>query len=248
MSDQPNPSLYGDAPAPEAGPKPPGLMDQILGVFTEPITLFKKLNQAPSWGWAVGVLVVLSIAVTIVWGLKVDVDAMVRPALEANPKIDPSQYDMIIGMQKKFILPIGVLFSLIGVPAFTAIVAFLYWLVGKGMAESAQPSFLQAMSASAVPSLVLLPHSLAILVMCFAREVGGATPEKLAPTSLGYFLRPENPKLYALLNFVDPFVIASWIMTWLATRYLLGLKTSGATVCTVLVVVVSVGLKVAGAR
>ena len=248
MSDQPTPSLYGEQPAPAEKPKAPGPLDQIIGVFTEPVALFKKLNVAPSWMWATGATVVMAILVTIVWGLKVDADAMMRPMLEANPKIDPGQYDMIIGMQKKFIVPMGIFGSLIGVPAVVAIVAFFYWLVGKGTAEGGKPSYLQAMSAAAVPGLVMLPHSLAILVMCFAREVGGATPDKLAPTSLGYFLHPENPKLYALLNFVDPFVIASWALTWLATRHIMGLKASGATICTVLVAALGLAFRVLGAR
>lgn len=248
MSDQPSPSLYGEAPAAAPPPKAPGVVDQILGVFTEPVALFKKLNAAPSWVWAAGVSAAVAVVITVVWGLKVDADAMIRPALEANPKIDPAQYDMIIGMQKKFLIPFGILASLIGVPVVVAIVAFLYWLVGKGTAEGEKPSYLHAMSAAAVPGLVMLPHSLAILVMCFAREVGGATPDKLAPTSLGYFLHPENPKLHALLNFVDPFVIASWALTWLATRHIMGLKTSGATICTVLVAALGLAFRVLGAR
>ena len=248
MSDQPTPSLYGEQPAPAEKPKAPGLLDQIIGVFTEPVTLFKKLNAAPSWVWATAATVVMAILVTIVWGLKVDADAMMRPMLEANPKIDSSQYDMIIGMQKKFIVPFGILGSLFGVPIVVAIIAGIYWLVGKGTAEVTQPSYLQAMSAAAVPGLVMLPHSLAILAMCFAREVGGATPDKLAPTSLAFFLHPENPKIYALLNFVDPFAIASFVLTWLATRHILGLKASGATICTVLVAIAGIGMRVMGAR
>lgn len=249
MSEQPTPNLYGppSAPPPEA-PQPPGLFDQIIGVFTEPVALFKKLNVAPSWMWATGATVVMAILVTIVWGLKVDADAMMRPMLEANPKIDPGQYDMIIGMQKKFIVPFGILGSLFGVPIVVAIIAGIYWLVGKGTAEGTQPSYLQAMSAAAVPGLVMLPHSLAILAMCFAREVGGATPDKLAPTALAFFLHPDNPKIYALLNFIDPFAIASFVLTWLATRHILGLKASGATICTLLVAIAGIGMRVMGAR
>lgn len=247
MSDS-SPSLYGEAPAPVEKPKAPGLVEQVVGVFTEPVALFQKLNRAPSWAWAAGATAAMAILVTIVWGLKVDMDAMLRPILEANPKIDPGQYDLIISMQKKFVLPFGILGSVVGVPVVVAVIAFIYWLVGRGAAEGEPPTFLQAMSAAAVPGLVMLPHSLAILAMVAVREVGGATPDKLAPTSLGYFLRPENPKLFALMNFVDPFVIASWAMTWLATRHILGLKASGATIATVLVVGAGVAMRVMGAK
>ncbi len=52
MSEQPS-SLYGEQPeAPR--PQAPGLLDQLVGVFTAPVELFRRLNQAPSWAgpWA----------------------------------------------------------------------------------------------------------------------------------------------------------------------------------------------------
>ena len=88
MSDQPTPSLYGQEPSPSPAPaKAPGLVDQILGVFTEPTALFKRLNLAPSWAMAATASAVMAVVLTLVWGFKVDVDAMLRPILEANPKI-----------------------------------------------------------------------------------------------------------------------------------------------------------------
>ncbi len=247
MSDQPTPSLYGTEPTSEA-PKAPGLVDQILGVFTEPVALFQKLNKAPNWLWAILVSIILGLAITLVWGLKVDVDAMLRPALEANPKVGAEQIDMIIGMQKKFILPIGLVMALAGPFLAVLLVGFVYWLVGRGTAEGEPPSFVHALSAATVPSLVMLPHSLAVLAMCLVRDVGGATPDKLAPTALGFYLHPDSAKLQALLNLLDPFILASWGLTWLATRHIMGLKASGATICTVIVVLFGVGMRVLGAR
>ncbi|MBI4911866.1 MAG: YIP1 family protein [Acidobacteria bacterium] len=248
MSEQPNPSLYGDEPAPATKPVAPGLMDQFIGVFTEPVTLFKRLAAAPSWAWAVGLGVALALTVSVIWGLRVDVDAMLRPILERNPQLSADQIDAAIGIQRKFILPFSVLGSLIGIPVITAIVALVYFLVGKGLSEGEPASFEHAMSAAAVPGLVMVPHSLGVLVMCMVREVGGATPDKLAPTALGFFLHAEAPKVQALFNLMDPFVIASWVMTWLATRHLMGMKVSGATLCTALVVLFGVGGRLLGAR
>jgi Yip1 domain len=247
MSEQPESSLYGQE-APPTAPKPPGLLDQILGVFTEPVTLFQKLNLAPSWLWAILVSLLVGLAITIAWGLKVDVDAMLRPALEANPKIGADQIDMIIGMQKKFILPFSVLGAVVFPFLAALLVGFVYWLVGRGMAEGEPPTYVHALSAAAVPGLVMLPHGLAILVMCLVREVGGATPDKLAPTSLGFFLHPDSPKLQAMMILLDPFILASWGLTWLATRHIMRLKAPGATICTVIVVLFTIGMRLLGAR
>ncbi|NTW87375.1 MAG: hypothetical protein HGB30_14560, partial [Holophagaceae bacterium] len=121
MSEQPS-SLYGEQPeAPR--PQAPGLMDQLVGIFTAPVELFQRLHQAPSWGWALGLLMVASLVITVIWGLKVDVDEMLRPTLERNPQIQAAQIDTIVEMQKKFILPFGILAVLFMTPAAMALVA-----------------------------------------------------------------------------------------------------------------------------
>ncbi len=247
MSDQPIPSLYGEQPQ---TPKPPApsLGDQLIGVFTAPTELFQRLNATPSWGWALGAIIVASIILTVLWGLKVDVDEMLRPILEKNPQIASSQIDMIIDMQKKFIIPFGILGSGFGTAVAVFLMAFFFWLVGKGTAEAEPPSYLQAVSAVAVPSLVRLPYMLLVGAICVVRSFGGLTPEKIAPTSVGYFVHVENVKLHALLYSLDLFFIAEAALLFLAARYTMRLKASGATLCLLITVVLSVGLRVLGAK
>lgn len=234
----------------EDGPKikPIGLMDQIIGVFTEPAETFKKLNAAPSWAWALGALMVVSFVVTIIWGLKVDVDAMLRPIMEANPKVSADQIDTIIDIQKKFIIPFGLLGVLFGIPLISLLVAFFYWLIGKGTAEGNPPSFVQALSSTLVPGLALLPQSLMIGAMCLLRPVGGLTPEKLSPSSLGFYLHPESPKLYALFCQLDLFIIFNYVLIYLGARHLMKLKPAGAMACTALSVAFALVFRVLFAK
>ncbi|MBL0212015.1 MAG: YIP1 family protein [Holophagaceae bacterium] len=246
-------SLYGSNVNPEAPPAPPpapalGLMDQIIGVFTEPVETFKKLSAAPSWAWALGAVMVVSIIVTVIWGLKVDADAMLRPIMEANPKIPAEQIDTIIDFQKKFMIPFGLLGVLFGVPIVVAFMAFIYWLIGKGMAEDQKPSYVQALSLATVPSLAMLPQTLLISVMCLIRPVGGLTPDKLSPSSVGFYLHPENPKLYALFCQIDPFIIFQYVLIFLGARYLLKLKPAGAVVCTLVALLLGVAFRVLMAK
>ncbi|WP_291272354.1 YIP1 family protein [Geothrix sp.] len=246
MSDQPS-SLYGDQPeAPR--PKAPGLIDQIVGVFTAPVELFQKLNKAPSWGWALGVLVVAALVVTVIWGLRVDVEEMLRPMLERNPQIQASQIDMIIEMQKKFVLPFGIIGALFGTAAAMALVGLFYWLIGKALPEAEAPSYPQALSAAVVPTLVRLPHTLLLIVICLVRPIGGLTPEKLAPTSLGYFLHVESLKLHAFLYSIDLFYLAEAVLTYLALRHLVRMKTSGALICVLVPMAFGIGLRILGAK
>ncbi|GLH70470.1 hypothetical protein GETHPA_20030 [Geothrix rubra] len=242
-----NPSLYGEQPQ-APNPKAPGLMDQIVGVFTEPSVLFEKLNRAPSWGWAIGILTAAGVVLTVIWGLKVDVDEMLRPILERNPQIASAQIDTLIEMQKKFIMPFGVLGALFGTVAVALLAALFYWLVAKGASEGEQPSYLQALSAATVPSLVRLPSMLLIALICLLKPIGGLTPEKINPTSLGYFVHVENLKLHALLYGVELFYIADVVLTYLALRKILRMKTGGAILCVVVSVLVAVGGRALGAR
>lgn len=246
MNDQ-SPSLYGSQPeAPR--PQAPGLLDQILGVFTNPVELFQRLNKAPSWGWALGLIVACALVLTVIWGLKVDVDEMLRPILERNPDVPSGQVDLIIGMQKKFILPFGILGALFGTAAAMAIVALFYWLIGKALPEAEAPTYSQALSAAVVPSLVKLPHMLLIAIICLVRPVGGLTPDKIAPTSLGYFLQVESLKLQAFLYTLDLFYLAEAVLAYLALRYLVRMKTVGALICVLLPMALGIGLRVFGAK
>ncbi len=243
----PDAPLYGGGAMPPA-PQPPSFLEQVTGVFTEPTALFQKLRQAPSWVPAVISFCVLGVLVTLVWGLKVDVDAMLRPMLERNPNIPSSQIDTVIDMQKKFIVPFGLLGAVIAPWLMVLVMGFIYWLVGKGTAEAEAPSFEQALSAASVPSLVGLVHGLLMIVMALLRPVGGLTPEKLAPTSLGYFIPAEHPKAVAALFAMDIFAIATWVLTFLAFRHLLRLKPSGALICTFFLVLFQAGFKIVFAK
>jgi hypothetical protein len=223
-------------------------MDQIIGVFTNPVELFQRLNKAPSWGWALGLLIAGSLVITVIWGLKVDVDEMLRPILERNPQVQAAQIDMIIEMQKKFILPFGILGVVFGFPGVMALLALFYWLIGKAMPEGGAPTYTQAFSAALVPSLVKLPHMLLLLVICLVRPIGGLTPDKIAPTSLGYFIHVESLKLQAFFYAIDLFYLAEVVLAYFALRHLVRMKTAGALLCTLLPMALVVGMRVLGAK
>lgn len=227
MSDQ----LYGGE-APQAKAKAPSLLEQIEGVFTAPRALFERLNKTPSWVPALILAVVLGLVVAIAWGLKVDVDAMLRPMMEANPKIPADQVDNIIQMQSKFILPFGILGVLFGIPIVSLIAGLINWGLGRGFTEpgAQAPSFLQGLSAAIVPSLVRLPDTLIIIAMCLLKSVGGHRPEQVAPTSLGYYIHVASPKVQALLYQLNPFIIANFVLAYLAMRHIVKAKPLGAAI------------------
>ncbi len=241
-------SLYGSSEKPGTPAPALGLMDQFVGLFTEPVETFKKLNVAPSWIWALVVLILVNLVVVGVWGFKVDVDAMLRPGFEANPKMTQEQMDQAISFMEKFFPYIVIIQTLILIPVAIFFMALIYWLIGKAASEGEPLSYIHALSATVVPSLVMLPHSFLILVMAFLRPVGGLTPEKLAPSSIGFFVNVANPKLHALLYALDPFTIGSLVLGFLAFRHTMRLKTGGALACTTLAVLITLGFRILGAK
>lgn len=242
------PGLYGNDPKGAEASRAPGLMEQFVGVFTEPGLLFTKLRKTPSWGWALGAGIFAALVMAVTWGLKVDADAMLRPVLESNPQISSDQIDKIIEIQGRFMLPIAVLQTLFIVPIICAFMALVYWLIGKGTAEGDKPSYLQAFTVATVPGLVMVPHSLLTALMCLLKPVGGSTPDKLAPTSLGYYFTVGNPKLQALFFSLDIFILGYFFVLYLAARKTMNLKPLGAGLCTAVVVLFMVGFKVAFAK
>ncbi len=241
----PEAPLYGGG-APTPTPKPLGLGEVFTGLFTEPTATFQKLRQAPTWVAPTVTVLITALILTIVWATKVDVDAMIRPALEANPKIRPEQIDQIIGMQSKFIPVFSPIMVLLAMAVGTFVPALLFFLLGKGEAEA--PSYTQALTATAVPNLVLIPQQVVVTLLALLRPVGGASPDKLSPTSLGYFLHVDNPKLGALLRHIDPFFIGVYVMTFLALRHVLRLSPAKAWTGTLICVLTTLALRILGAN
>lgn len=226
-----NDTLFPEATS-QPKSKAPSLMEQIEGVFTAPKALFDKLHAAPSWVPALILAVVLGLVVAISWGLKVDVDAMLRPMMEANPKLSPDQVDQIIQMQSKFILPFGILGVLFGVPIISVLAGLINWGLGRAFTEEGAPvpTFLQGLSSAIVPSLVRIPDTLIIIAMCVLKSVGGHKPEQVTPLSLGYYLHSASPKLQALFYQLNPFIIANFVLAYLAMRHIVKAKPLGAAI------------------
>jgi hypothetical protein len=224
-------TLYPQSPAEEPAPS---LVDQIVGVFTEPVALFKRLHVTPRWGLALVTVMAVSMVAMVVWAMKVDVDAMLRPIMERSGQLGASQVDAAIEMQKKFLLPFGVLGVALGAPLMTLLIGLVYWGIGRATAEGEKPSYVHALSAVAVPSLIMLAQQFLVGAMCLIRPVGGARPEQLNPASLGFYLHSETPKLQAVYNLVDLFTLASFALAYLAARHIMRAKPLGAWILVIL--------------
>ena len=243
----PRESLYGED-KPVAVVAPPSLLDQVTGVFTDPVALFKRLSVTPVWWGALGLLTALNLVVSVIWASRVDVDAMLRPMLERNPKVSAEALEAAIAFQTHAMLPFAILTGLFALALLSLVVALLYWGLGQVTAEDRPPSYAEAFSATVVSGLVGLPKVLMLGLVCALRNIGGARPDALSPTSLGFYLVPESLKLQALFNGLDLVNLASFLMVYLAARHAMRLKVSGALLCAGLAAALTLGLPILGAR
>jgi hypothetical protein len=235
---------------PEPGPvghQAPTLADQLLGVFTDPVPLFRRLGDHPRWGPALAAVLACALASGLVWAARVDADALLRPVLAADPRVPPEQLDALIAFQGRFLGVIQAVNILVMVPAMTFLLAGCFWLAQRA-ANGPRPAFAQCLCAAAVPGLVAIPRFLLVILLCLVQEVGGRTPGQLSPLSLGAWLGPERSWLAALLSGFDLFSLASLVLLFLAARHTLRLRIPGALACVAVTVALNAGLMVLGAR
>ena len=65
---------------------------------------------------------------------------------------------------------------------------------------------------------------------------------------MGLYVPVENVKLHALLYTLDLFFVAEAGLLFRAARYIMRLKTSGATLCVLITLVLGIGLRVLNAK
>ncbi|MGA2079453.1 MAG: hypothetical protein ABSH53_02390 [Holophaga sp.] len=146
-------------PEPSQGPdpseaRPPGLLEQVLGVFTEPVPLFRRLAAAPSWGPALAAVVGAALAMVVAWSSRVDPDALLRPVLAQDPRLAPEAVEALIRIQARLLGWFAALGILAGVPALALVQAWTLWLVAR--AAGPAPAFPRALSAALTAGMLVL--------------------------------------------------------------------------------------------
>ncbi|WP_306590155.1 YIP1 family protein [Geothrix sp. 21YS21S-4] len=251
MSDQPT-SLYGDQP--QAPPPPPGLMDQLAGVFTEPKALMLRLRQRPVWIGALLLAVGIGIVAGLIWASKVDMAEMTRHQMERTRDLfhmnipDQAMEDAISKAEGKKPWLSAVSGAVFAIPFVYLVVALIVWGFAAMGTEDGEtsPTFGQAFSVTCVHYLVTLPATLLAGIIALLRPVGGHSLQQLMPTVLSFYVSPESGFVRGLLALVDPLWIFSFVVLALGMRHALKTKTWAICACLTLFVVLGGGLRFVG--
>jgi len=237
MSDEPRQSLYGGADARSADDiKPLGLMDILSGVFSEPVELFKRLSKKPQWIGALVLTIVMALLLTVAWAYKVDAVELSRMQMESAGIQVTGDMERNLEMGAKFLGPISAVSVIFMTPIVVFILGLIWWGVGLMFREDPnwRPTYMHGLVVATVPGLVTVPYSLIGALMAILKPVGTLRPDQIIPSSLGYWLQTDNPKLSILYGKIDIFLLAGYVMLFFAVRHTLRAKPWGAALCVAL--------------
>jgi len=231
---EPETNLYGKSEAEIALPSPQGqsVTDQLVGVFTEPAEVFQRLRRAPAWVGAFLLTLGTALFATLAWVAKVDAEAAARRKFEVLEQafgmnipadaIDKAMEQAATQGRPFLSSSFGVI---VGVPLFLLIMAAILFAFTKFGGEDEEVTFRHAWAATIVHGLSMLPIAVLAGIMCLIRNVGGAASyASMAPSTLSFWIQPENPWVRGLLSVFDPFYLFSFVVLFLAGRYTLRLK------------------------
>jgi hypothetical protein len=235
MTEQPKRSIYGDSEADSsAAPKPIGLPEQISGVFQEPAKLFSRLAERPQWVGALILSVVFALVFTIAWLMGVDAREVAAVQIEnSGRQMSSQEMEQAIELGSRF-MSVGAIFgTLVTIPFFAFLFGAINWAIGLASRGNPQwrPTYQHGLVVACVPALATLPYSLLGAVMAFIQPAGTLRPDQMVPSSLGYWIEAESPKLSMLLYSLDVFQLFHYVVIFFAARYALRAKHWGAALC-----------------
>jgi hypothetical protein len=204
------------APIPPAQEAGGGAVSRLFRVFTEPTAVFHELAATPTWVPPLVFVLVLSVAMQLVVGPRLDMEGTVRQSIaersQSGQEMSDEQMDRMVEMGSKtgrimqWLTPVTV-------PVVFLILAGVYLLGLKAVGSGAEfkPVFATVLHAN-VPAAVL---SSAVLALTAVRRATFTAQELegMVRSNLGAFLPDTVPKpLVAFARVIDVFNIWQWIL------------------------------------
>lgn len=197
------------AAAPEPKPNP---FARLVGVFFSPVQTFASIARKPDWIVPLVIILIISIASSIIVAQKIDFGAAVRAQLETRKDMSAEQMDRAIklgsGVGKAFTY-----FSpLIAVIVYIIIAAIL--LLGSRL-FGGEGGFKQAFATTLYAWMPEIVKSVILTVILAVKGFAG-DPQQLATlvrSNLGFLVDLKTqPMAFALLSSVDLFAIWTLIL------------------------------------
>lgn len=228
----PEASLYGQEPTPVLAPALT-FPDLVVGLFTAPRATLERLRARPEWLTPMLVFLGFGLALGIIWAMRADQVAIVEARFETLTQAfglkipDQAIQDAVdkAGQSRPILrTALGVLFGSWVVSAVIGLVCWGFARIGNPL-DGDSPTFMHGFALAVVHQLVMLPATLASILIMVLKPVGGVSLQALNPLTLGFYIRPENPWVRGLLvGLADPLYLFSFVILAIGMRRMLGAR------------------------
>jgi hypothetical protein len=201
-------------------PRPAGMSEisRLTGVFFEPKKAFTDIAERPSWLVPILLMIVVSFAVTYLYGQKGVFRIAVEQQLANSPQaaqLTAEQRQRQVDMGLKVATIIGYCVPIL-VPLSFLVMALVLWAIAAGIL-SAPIRFGQMFAIVSYAQLPGLIMSILILVVLQLKNIGDFNVQNPLMFNPGAFMDPQSSSKFvlSLATSLDLFTI--WIMLLIAT-------------------------------
>jgi hypothetical protein len=246
-----------DAVAVAGQPSGPGLsqVERVVDTFVAPSKTFTDILRSTSWWLPFLLLVLVTLASTVVVEKQVGWERVAENQIRQNPKQEEATANLTPEQRASRMQVTAKIYSytsygsFVFILVFVAIFALIYWAsfnFGLGAKTTFGQMFAVCMYAS-LPRLLI--GILAILTLLFGNSAESYDMRNPAGTNLAYFMPDSGPALKAALGFFD--LIGFWQLVLLVIGTAIVAKVSTGKAAAVVVgwwllgMLVSVGIAAA---
>lgn len=222
------------AAAPEAGQPSQSFMERFIGVFISPGETFADIARKPDFIVPLVVMTVLTLAGTELFMAKIGLEGITRYAIEHSSRassMSPDQIqqavDTAVRIQKVLVHVVGV----IAVPLLCLIGALVGWIIVNSI-FGGEITFNTAFAIPCYAHLISIIPAVMVALLVFFGDPDHfiSNPNNPTPTSLGFFLNPEQTSkpVLALAGSLDIFTLWYLVLLGIGFSRASGKKASTA--------------------
>jgi hypothetical protein len=246
-----------DAVAVAGQPSGPGLsqVERVVDTFVAPTKTFTDILRSTSWWLPFLLLVLVTLASTVVVEKQVGWERVAENQIRQNPKQEEAMANLTPEQRAGRMQVTAKIYrytsygSFVFILVFVAIFALIYW-ASFNFGLGAKTTFGQMFAVSMYASLPrLLIGILSILTLLFGNSAESYDMRNPAGTNLAYFMPDSGPALKAALGFFD--LIGFWQLVLLVIGTAIVAKVSTGKAAAVVVgwwllgMLISVGIAAA---
>ncbi|HEY3055505.1 MAG TPA: Yip1 family protein [Thermoanaerobaculia bacterium] len=239
-------SEIGTAPpqAPVAQQENKGFLQRVIGVLFSPDETFQDIARRPDVLWPLVLLMVVTLASTVIVVPRMDFETMMRDNIERSGKnMAPEDADRMVRVMTASAKVFGYASPILAI-AVWAIVAGVLLIAFRLF--GGEGTFKQAFSVTLYGWLPLLINSIiATIILAAKGSVDPTQMSTLVRSNLAFLVDPKaNPLAFAALSSLDIFTVWSLVLFVIGFAYVAGMSKARSAAIVISLWVVAIFFKV----